>query len=423
MTAPMLPHIDDVLSRCLRCGLCLPVCPTYELTHDERSSPRGRIRLIRALHDGSAELSAETPEEMYFCLDCQACETACPAGVQYGVLVEDARNRIAQEGQEPRAVRWAKRILLRGILASKRRTAAFGALLRLYQRSGLQDAVDVSGILTLFSETLALRHRLLPRVTEAPFDRQAGGLAPAAGARRGNVALLTGCVMNFAFPEVHRDTVEVLQRNGYDVAIPREQVCCGALHGHYGDRAGAQRLAEANVRVFADPGIDAVVVNAAGCSAFMKHSGTLLESDGEAAAVGAKVFEATEFLVRGGFARPAHALGLRVTYHEPCHLVHAQKISRQPREVLEAIPGLEFVELPEATWCCGSAGMYNAIHATEAAALLTRKLENVATTSAVVVATGNPGCHLQLRQGLAARGDLTEVAHPLSLLARAYRGS
>ena len=242
-------NFDEILHHCIHCGMCLPVCPTYVLTEQEQSSPRGRIRLMRALHEGTLELSDAFVDEMYFCLDCQACQTACPAGVQYGTLVEDARRTIAEQRKEPLALRFIKMILLRGILASKQRTKFAAKVLKFYRMTGLQQAVDDSQILSVFSEKLQAKHAMLPTIAHQVFDDTVGEIIPPKVTKRGRVALLTGCIMNVAFPDVHQDAVEVLLANGFEVVIPKMQECCGSLHGHHGEIDAAKKLARKNLDV------------------------------------------------------------------------------------------------------------------------------------------------------------------------------
>ena len=442
MNESMMHHIEEVMSHCIHCGMCLPVCPTYALTNQEQSSPRGRIRLIRSVHEGKLDLSKEFVDEMYFCLDCQACQTACPAGVQYGVLVEDARRLIAERKRDPISLRIVKSIFLRGILASKFRTKLAAKVLRWYQQSGLQEAVDRSSILSIFSERLHDKHAMLPKVGKKFFDDEVAEVISPSEKPRGRVVFLTGCIMNVVFPEVHRDSVDVLVQNGFEVVIPRLQVCCGSLHGHNGDIVTAKRLARENIDVvvhnefFAKgglgyaSGVDALIVDSAGCGAFLKEYGKILADDpvyaSKAEAVSKKTKDITEFLVEVGFKKPEPCKGskplqgLRVTYHEACHLVHTQKISQQPRQIIQSIPGIEFVELPEATWCCGSAGIYNVVRFDDSMKLLERKMNNLASTKADIVLTANPGCHLQLQYGIRKFGLRMEVMHPVSLLNRTY---
>jgi glycolate oxidase iron-sulfur subunit len=412
--------------------MCLPVCPTYELTHQEQSSPRGRIRLMRSLHEGTLDLSPTFVDEMHFCLDCQACQTACPAGVQYGTLVEDARRVIAEHGKEPLTLRIIKSVLLRGILSSKARTKFVASLLRFYRKSGVQQAIDDSHILTLISEKLQAKHALLPAIEDEWFDGKADQVIPTTAAKRGRVAFLSGCIMNIAFPGIHRDVVSVLTTNGFEVIIPKNQVCCGSLHAHYGDTTDARSLARKNIDAFVALDVDAIIVDAAGCGAFLKEYHHLLADDKEYAAkaesIARKTKDITEFLAEVGFELPEPCEGLkpsqgfcatRVTYHEACHLVHTQKISQQPRQIIESIPGVQLVELPEATWCCGSAGIYNVVRYDDAMKLLERKMNHLASTKADIVLTANPGCHLQLQYGIKKFGLKMKVMHPVSLLRRA----
>ncbi len=427
MSGSDLRSLDDLLQKCMRCGMCLPVCPTYNLTYQEQSSPRGRIRLMRSLAAGELGITKAFVDEIYFCLDCQACQTACPAGVEYGALIEEARERVAQERKDPLMLYLVKKYFLKGVLASRSRTNLAATIMRFYQRSGLREAVDRSGILSVFSESLQAKHKLLPFVSAEPFDESVGEvISPRAGEPRGRVAFLTGCIMNVAMTDIHRDALDVLLENGFEVLIPKAQVCCGSLHAHNGDFTTARMLARKNIEVFTALPVDAIVVDSAGCSAFMKEYGKLFADDpalsAKAGEVSAKTREISEFLVETGFRAPTQPYRKKVTYHEACHLVHTQKISRQPRDLIASIPGVEFVELPEATWCCGSAGIYNVVRYDDSMKMLERKSEKLRSTGAEIITTSNPGCHLQLAYAI-ERFHLPpcEVLHPVCLLARAYR--
>ena len=427
MTVSKSQPIDEILSHCIHCGMCLPVCPTYALTYKEQSSPRGRIRLIRSVLDGKLDPGGEFGYEMNFCLDCQACQTACPAGVQYGSLVEDARRLIYEQKKEPLRLRLVKWIVLRGVLRSKWRTKLAARLLKLYRTTGLLDAVQQSGFLKNSSGALRDKHSMLPRVPDKFFDETVQELLSPAGSSRGRVALLTGCVMNVVFPEIHRDVVDVLLRNGFEVVIPKGQGCCGSLHGHNGDVRTARALARRIIDAFDGRQLDAIIVDSAGCSAFLKEYGSLLRDERHYALraenLSKRTKDITEFLAEVGYVEPRHPVAKRVTYHEACHLVHTQAISRQPRRIVASIPGIELVELPEATWCCGSAGIYNIVHFEDSMALLERKMSHIASTKAEIVLTGNPGCHLQIDYGIRKFGLKAEVMHPVSLLRRAYEGA
>ena len=414
----------DILNRCIHCGMCLPVCPTYALTANETSSPRGRIRLMKAVAEDKLPVTNQFVDEMYFCLDCQACETVCPAGVHYGALVEDARRTIAASGRDPFTLRFLKLLLLKIVLPSKRMLKLTARLFWFYQRSGLREAVERSALLSVISDRLHERHALLPRVSVRGFDEDIVEVQDRldGSPQRGNVAFLTGCIMNYTLPQVHRDAVDVLRACGYKVIIPSRQVCCGSLHAHNGEQEDAMKLARKNLDVFDRYEFDVLIVDSAGCGAFLKEYGRLLQDDPlyaeRAVRFSEKVKDITEILRLENLPKLA-GTGERVTYHEACHLVHTQKISEEPRRLINAIPGVEFVELPEATWCCGSAGMYNAVRFDDSMELLERKMANVESTTANVVLTANPGCHLQLEYGIRKRGLGIEVLHPVSLLKRA----
>ncbi len=401
--------------------MCLPVCPTYALTAREESSPRGRIRLMREMYAGKLEMSDTFVDEMYFCLDCQACQTACPAGVQYGTLVEDTRKVISEKGREPFFLRIVKKILLNGILASRFRTKLVAAMLRFYRHSGLQKVIGAVGL----PASLRARLDLLPPVAKRSFDASVGELVPHAGMKKGRVAFLTGCIMNVSFPEIHADVVDVLTRNGFDVVIPKQQVCCGSLHAHYGEVQGAMALARKNIEVFEKYEFDALIVDSAGCGAFIKEYGRHFENDPvyaqRARSLANKTKEIMEFLSEVGFERPSHGREQHVTYHEACHLVHTQKISGPPREIINSVPGAELKELPESTWCCGSAGIYNVVRFDDSMQLLDRKMNHIKSTNAEIVCTANPGCHIQLQYGIKRFGLNMDVVHPVSLLNRAYQ--
>lgn len=384
----LLQQLDySVLQQCIHCGMCLPTCPTYDATKHETSSPRGRIALMRAVADG--KLSANSPQftdEMYFCLGCLACETACPAGVDYAKMLEYARAEVGPKG------RW----LTRSLFARPARLRAVARLLR---------AINIPP--AILPGRLRELYELRPRIRDKfSFDLIREVERPATARYR--VGLLTGCVQDVAYADVNRDTVDVLLANGCEVVTPRSQVCCGSLLAHNGELKLARQLTQQNADAFKD--VDVIIVNSAGCGSFMKHSPEYA----------GKVKDITEFLTEIGIT-PPKPLRKYVTYHDACHLVHGQKISQQPRELLRAIPGLELIELPEATWCCGSAGIYNITQPEMSMALLERKMKHIAATGARIVATGNPGCIGQIRYGAKKFGVNVEVVHPITLLARAYR--
>ncbi len=424
----------SVLQQCMHCGMCLPTCPTYEATLRERSSPRGRIAMMRAVAEGRLEVGETFADEMYFCLGCLACQTACPAGVDYAQLIETARAEVERSGALESPGRSAVRgVILRWLFTSRRRLHAFGRLLRIYQRCGLERAVRGLGLLRLAPKRLRDLEPLTPRVshrfTHELFAARYEARNPGAPSLR--VGLVSGCVQDLAFAHVNADTIEVLQANGCEVELPPGQQCCGSLHGHNGEVEAARQLARANLAAFDLDRLDAVAVNAGGCGSHAKHYERLLADDpvyrSRAAEWSRKVRDVHELLLEVGPRPPRAGLSgadggpLRVTCHDSCHLKHGQGVSQAPREILAAIPGLELAELAEADWCCGSAGIYNITQPEMSAALLERKLGHLAATGAEVVATGNPGCAVQIEAGLRRRGATARVEHPVSLLAAAYR--
>ncbi len=410
---------EELLTQCMHCGLCLSVCPTYSLTGLERSSPRGRIRLMKGVMDGAIPLSGTFEYEMDFCLDCQACQTACPAGVEYGKLVESARRFI----QANRSGFDLKRFLLTNFFSGKGGLRFAAALVRLYQKSGLERVVLLaSGFVPL---GILKRARLLPKISDKFAIDVLPEVVEQQGTARGTVAVLTGCVMDAMFADVNIDTVEVLARNGWNVAVPHSQVCCGSVNAHVGDGQLPKSLATKNIDAFEKTGAEYYVVNSAGCAAFMKEYGELLADDpvysGRAKAFSSKVREFSEFIYETGYRKPLVGFRQPVTYHEPCHLVHTQKISVQPREIVREIAGDNYRELNEATWCCGSAGIYNVVHYDEASKLLDRKLANVSRTGAMTVITANPGCQAQIAAGAKNAKMDTEVIHLATALNRLYK--
>lgn len=401
---------------CVHCGICLPQCPTYRVLEQEMDSPRGRLYLMRAATEGRIGLTENFVLHMDRCLGCRACETACPAGVPFGRLIEETRGQIERRIPRPLARRLLGRLVL-GVFPERRRLGALLVLLRLYQESGLQRLVRASGLLRRFPR-LAAMDRLLPPGAGASPVALPAETAPR-GVARGTVALLEGCVQAQLFPDVNRATVSLLGRAGYRVLVPPGQGCCGALHLHWGDRAGGRARARRNVAAFADA--DWIATTSAGCGAAMREYGHLLPGDVGAARHAARVRDVSELLAEA-LPGPRRRLDLTVTYHEPCHLAHGQRVREAPRALLRAIPGVRLVELAESDLCCGSAGVYNLMEPGIAGRLLERKLEHVLATGASVVVTGNPGCLLQLRMGLAARGLAIRACHPVELLAWSVEG-
>jgi len=426
--ASLLRELDyAVLQQCMHCGLCLPTCPTYDDTKVERNSPRGRIALMRAIADGKLEVSEAFADEMYYCLGCLACETACPAGVDYTQLFETARADAEKSGVLKSPKRDAIRLtILRGLFTRPRLLRFVGRLLWLYRASGAQFVFRALHLNRLLPYRFRELERMTPRA-EAKFSHQL--IRPVerpAGAIKYKVGLLTGCVQDIVLSQVNRDTAEVLLANGCEVFTPAVQYCCGSLHAHNGEVETARELARKQLDAFDLNTLDAIITNAAGCGSHLKHYDHLLADDpvyaGRAKVWSAKLKDIHEWLCEIDFRKPVSSPGEQtVTYHEACHLCHGQKITKQPREILRAIPGLKLVELTESTWCCGSAGIYNITQPEMAAKLQERKIRHIAATAAPVVATANPGCHLQLESGAQKFSLDASIRHPVSLLAEAYR--
>ncbi len=420
----------SVLQQCMHCGLCLPTCPTYDATKIERNSPRGRISLMRAIADGRLEATPTFADEMYFCLGCLACMTACPAGVNYAELFEHARAEAEQSGvlDSPKRT-LIRQFTLRWLFMDLRRLHFLGYAMRLYQQLGLQMLIRKSGILKLFPTRLQELELMTPTIQPAFSAEMIGAVTPAQGPKKYRVAMLTGCAQDLIFSDVNLDTVEVLAQNGCEVVTPRHQHCCGSLHAHNGEWTMAQDLARKQLDQFPPHEFDAIITNAAGCGSHLKHYEKLLCDDPvyleRAREWDRKVKDIHEWITQIGIKPPVNhaAAPQTVTYHEACHLCHGQKITNQPRAILKAIPHLKLVELPESTWCCGSAGIYNIIQPEMAEELLDRKLKHILSTQAPILATGNPGCMLQIVNGAKRQGLHLRVVHPITLLAEAYRAS
>jgi glycolate oxidase iron-sulfur subunit len=414
------------VNQCVHCGLCLAHCPTFSELGTEMDSPRGRIFLIKSLAEGRIGLGDASVRHLSLCLDCRACETVCPAGVPYGRLIEAAKAEI--ERQRPgSALRRLFRWVNFGLLLGHPRLLALAATgLRLYQVSGLQGVVRRAGLVRRLPGTLPVWEALLPPIPGRADRAPLPALTAAVGARRGRVAMLAGCVQSVVFGAHNRATVRVLARNGWDVVTPADQGCCGALNAHGGDHARALEMARRTIDAFATAGAEAVIVNTSGCGAHMKAYGTLLVDDPvyaeRAGAFARGVQDLAEFLAREPLRGPLRPVPMTVTYHDPCHVVHGQKIRRQPRDLLAQVPGLRVVDLPESDWCCGSAGIYNLTEPEMAGRLLRRKVRHVESTGAEALVTANPGCILQIAQGLRAAGRDTRVLHLVEILDRAYDG-
>ncbi len=428
---PVLPpspqlgrNIDyELFMDCVHCGLCLGSCPTYVETGNENDSPRGRIYLWRAVTDGRAEVGPEVRRHLDLCLECRACESACPSGVQYGQIIGSYKKDMARLGFATPTLNALQRWMLFHLTPYARRMRWALAPLRLAQRLGLRGVFDRLG--RLLPRSLRQMQEIIPRLQ--PHHGRLPEVLPAEGKRRARVALFVGCAADAFFPQTTLATARVLQHNGCEVWVPRAQACCGALHYHAGLVAGAQDFARANCTAFGVEleKVDAVINNAGGCGPVLKEYGHLLggtPAEESAAKFAGKVRDVSEFLVELGPVKPTHPLNLKATYHDACGLSHAQKIRQAPRQLLAMIPGLEMVPLAESEHCCGAAGSYNLTQPEMSHQVGQRKARNILATGAQAVFTGNVGCLLQvLRHLKALRADLW-VAHPVDALWACYSG-
>ena len=413
----------ELLQACVHCGFCLPTCPTYAVLGVEMDSPRGRIRLMETVWQGRVDVTSDPFEQhMYGCLDCRACETACPSGVEFGKLMEGARSQIEAARPRSLAERLVRRVAFHFLLP---RPAVLGPFAHF---SVLSKRLGAARVLRAIGTRIGLARRLaglLDLVPDRASSRALPPVYPARGAKRGRVALFTGCVMRAAFADTNGATARVLARNGFEVIVPEAQNCCGALHAHAGERKDARGLARRNIASLEELDVDAFIVNAAGCGAALKEYGWLLKDDAawseRAERFAARVKDASEFLGDAGLTASPGPLRTRVAYDDPCHLLHGQRIREQPRALLAAIPELQMMPLTEADWCCGSAGTYNVTQPELSAKLLDRKVGHITASGAELVVTANPGCQMQIAAGLrAARAPVT-VVHLMDLLDRAYR--
>jgi glycolate oxidase iron-sulfur subunit len=434
---------------CVHCGLCTASCPTYVELGNENDSPRGRIYLMRAVTDGRLPLTHEVRRHLELCLDCRACETACPSGVQYGKLIEPFRVQMEQGDDADRKTDdWFHRWILFRLFPypNRLRKALWPA--RMAQLLRLDRAAERLGLTRLLPSRLRQLVAMLPprRRREKPLPE----VMPAEGRRRARVALFTGCVGDVMFRHTHWATIRVLQKNGCDVVVPRGQVCCGAIHFHSGNEPPARAMADANLAAFAGSDVDAIIVNVAGCGAMLKDYGhhwhqevgrnsipSVHNADAGSAgssstpgrteipsyeAFSAKVKDISEFLDELGFIPPEHPLPIPATYHDACHLAHAQRVREAPRRLLAQVPGLRLIDLPESDLCCGAAGTYNLTEPEMAGRLSRRKLRNILGTGAEVVITGNAGCLLQIAREARQQGHKLQVVHPMDVLDASYRG-
>lgn len=418
----------SVLQQCMHCGLCLPTCPTYDESGRERSSPRGRIALMRAVADDRLPVSETFADEMAYCVGCLACQTACPAGVDYARLIEEARAEVQRSQPDRGSKRFYRWFVLRFLFQRPWLMRLIGRLLAIYQKPFVNSVLRRMGVLRLAPRRLRELEPKAPQF-DPPFTfaRLRSLQPPVAGKPSYRVGLPIGCVQDLAYARINVATSVVLQHNGCEVITPRSQACCGSLHAHNGDPQTAAALAKRNLEAFPVNKLDAIVSNAGGCGSHMKRYAEMFGQDDSSRPAAeqwdSKLHDIHEWLIKIGLRPPTQSLpGLRVAYDDSCHLLHGQRVREQPRQVLEAIPGVRLVPLPESDWCCGSAGIYSIVRPDSAERLLSRKLDNLEAVAPDVVATANPGCLLQLLQGVTSRPKLQRirVVHPIELLAESY---
>jgi glycolate oxidase iron-sulfur subunit len=416
------PPAPDLINQCVHCGFCLPACPTYVLWGNEMDSPRGRIYLMKMASDGTSAMTDPWVRHMDTCLGCMSCMTACPSGVDYGKLIEATRAQIERRHLRSTGER-LQRWMIFHTFPRIERLKVMRVFLRVYQRSGLQSFVRRSGLLKLFPRQFRAMEALMPNLGPSQTIPAA---TPARGEKRKRVGLLLGCVQREFMPEINAATVRVLAAEGCEVVAPADQPCCGALMVHAGEETPALDLARRVIDVFERAQVDVIVTNAGGCGSNVREYGYQLRDDPQyaerAARFSAKCKDVCEFLEELSPRAARKPLNVRVAYHDSCHLQHAQRVRTQPRAQLSAIPGVETVDLPEATLCCGSAGIYNLVQPDTADALADRKAQHITTAQPDVVATGNIGCMLQMAAALERQGRNTPVLHTIQLIDASISG-
>ena len=415
----------QTLSQCVRCGSCLPTCPTYREKLDEGHSPRGRISLVRAMAEEGDEASINLDGFLYGCLECRACETACPNNVVFHQIIEHGKECLNESLPQNGTSKFFKWLFLKHIFRNSKKLDRFMAFVRFYQKSGLKWLTGKLRVLKLFPWNLYELEKLMPAkgYKNRPVRKKNTYHLIPAGEVKGKVMFFSGCIADHWLQEANQATLRLLLRAGYEVVVPSGQQCCGALHVHLGEKKPGHGLARENLQAFAekDEYRDLpIIVNAAGCGASLKEYGELFEGEEDqpdAEKFSARIRDLSEFLVEQGcFKGEFQRLEARITYDDPCHLIHGQGISSQPRQLMKSIPGIDYTEMEEASWCCGSAGVYNITNYKMSMKLLENKLEKVVKTKAELLITANPGCFLQLSAGVREKGLEMEVKHIAQLL-------
>jgi len=422
------PPAPELIDACVHCGFCLTTCPSYRVIGKEMDSPRGRIYLMDAINQGEAPLSNASVQHFDSCLGCLACTTSCPSGVQYDQLIAAVRPQVQRNHDRTLPEKLLRAIIFNLFPYPQRLRLLLGPLY-LYQKLGMSKLVQKTGLLQKISPNLAAMESLLPQVTADSFQDTLPTVVPAQGKQRYRVGMLTGCVQRVFFSDVNAATARVLSANGCEGVIPREQGCCSALPAHQGQEAQAQTLARQMIDVFEQAEVDYIVINAAGCGHTLKEYHHILQDDPayreRAKAFVDKVKDVNEFLAMVGITAELHPLtegDLPLVYQDACHLIHGQKISLQPRQLLRKIPGVTLREPIDAALCCGSAGVYNMLQPEVAEELGQMKVTNLVNTGAAMIASPNPGCSLQIQNHLARQGKQMPLMHPIELLDLSIRG-
>lgn len=409
---------------CVHCGMCLESCPTYEITGQEQHSPRGRVHLIKSVAEGKISVNEQFTDPVFACLDCRACTTACPANVDVGGLIEEARGQIRQAMPLTGWKGMISKFFLKELFPHSHRLEAAGSLLKLYQKSGMQKMMRTTGMLNMMPRHLAEMEDVMPKITRSVRKKyKKKSVLKAKAERKAEVAFLTGCIMDVMFSDINEATLNVLRRNGNDVVIPPSQTCCGALHVHAGDRDMGRQLAKKNIEAFQHA--DTIIVNAAGCGCMLKEYPELFREEEQEWLEKAEVFadkvqDISKYLHDTGYRPPQAKLHKRITYHDACHLAHGQGVREEPRDILLSIPGVEMVHMANADRCCGSAGIYNLTNPDMAGAVLQSKMEHV-PHDVEMISMGNPGCMLQMAVGVKKYGRSQKIVHTVQLLEWAYQ--
>ena len=411
---------EDDLYKCVQCGFCLNACPTYLETGLEAESPRGRLTLMKAVNEGRVEMTPTVTRHWDLCLQCRACEIACPSGVPYGRIMMATRAEMKSRVKRPLRERFAREVGFNRLLPKPKLMRTFGKMTRFYQRSGARDLTKKIGVMKALPKRYTYLDESLPTMGTNFFESD-GRVVKPKGRIKARVSLLGGCVMSMMHADTMNATLRVLVHNGFEVHLPAEQGCCGSLNMYAGERATAREMAANNTSALLSMNPDAVVSSSSGCGSTMKEYGELLDGDHMAEELASKTRDIHELLAEYGWSPPSGRINAKVVFQDPCHLLSTQRISDPPREILKSIPGVELVDMAEPTVCCGSAGTYSITQRDMSMRLGDRKARNIVASGASYMATGNPGCALQLTNALGRAEADIKIKYVVDLLDEAYR--